>query len=64
MLTFKVDVFLKQMRELISWQKKDSVYDYDVAKYKVSHIVSLEQIFEVPGFDQLTREQKLEVANQ
>ena len=52
------------MRELISGQKKDSVYDYDVAKYKVDHIVSLEEIFDVPGFDQLTREQKLEVANQ
>ncbi|MBC8160590.1 MAG: hypothetical protein H7Z42_05150 [Roseiflexaceae bacterium] len=43
--------------------KVDPVYGYPVDRFEADHIVPLADIVNIPGFDKLTRQQQLEVAN-
>lgn len=44
-------------------KKIDPVYGYEVERLEADHIMPLKEITEQPGFDKLTYEQQLEVAN-
>ena len=43
--------------------KFDPVYGYEVNKFEADHIVSMKNITEMDGFNQLTRKQQIEVLN-
>jgi hypothetical protein len=43
--------------------KKDPVYGFDVTKFEADHIVPMNEIVDMPGFDKLTEAQKIEVLN-
>lgn len=46
-----------------SGNRRDPVYDYPVNRFEADHIVPMKEIVEMPGFSQLSREQKIEVLN-
>lgn len=44
-------------------RKFDPVYGYEVDRLEADHIVPLKEITEMPGFDELTFDQQVEIAN-
>ncbi|MGC4378120.1 T7SS effector LXG polymorphic toxin [Fictibacillus sp. Mic-4] len=55
----------KEIRKKVNPEgpKFDPVYGYEVKKFEADHIVSMKEITEMDGFDQLTKEQQIEVLN-